>query len=126
MPFEIEEGSGRVRLHGRWTVAEAAALGPGLEALQPRNAGKFVLDAAGIEALDLTRAWLLRATEARLRAAGVVASAGGIAVSFRYDLPTGPLIVVMFGVLLTLALVGRKLAGGKPNPAAGSGRPAEE
>lgn len=70
MPFEIDEGSGRVRLHGRWTVAEAAAIGQGLEALQPRDAGKFVLDAAGIQALDLTGAWLLRATETRLRAAG--------------------------------------------------------
>lgn len=44
-------------------------------------------------------------------AAGVAASAGGIAISFRYDLPTGPLIVVMFGVLLTLALLGRRLVG---------------
>ena len=52
MPFEIEEGSGRLRLHGRWTVAEAAALGPGLDALQPRDTREFVLDAAGIEALD--------------------------------------------------------------------------
>jgi phospholipid/cholesterol/gamma-HCH transport system permease protein len=70
MPFEIEEGGGRLRLHGRWTVAEAAALGPGLDALQVRDGREFVLDAAGIEALDLTGAWLLRATETRLRAAG--------------------------------------------------------
>lgn len=35
--------------------------------------------------------------------AGLVASSGGIAVSFTYDLPTGPLIVVMFGLLLFLA-----------------------
>ena len=70
MPFEIEEGRGRLRLHGRWTVAEAAALGPGLEALQAGNAREFVLDATGVEALDLTGAWLLRATETRLRAAG--------------------------------------------------------
>lgn len=44
-------------------------------------------------------------------AAGLLASAGGIAVSFRYDLPTGPLIVVMFAVLLVLALVGRRIVG---------------
>jgi zinc/manganese transport system permease protein len=42
-------------------------------------------------------------------AAGLLASASGIAVSFKYDLPTGPLIVVMFGVLLTLAFLGRRL-----------------
>jgi phospholipid/cholesterol/gamma-HCH transport system permease protein len=70
MPFEIEEGSGRLRLHGRWTVAEAAALGPGLDTLRAREAGEFVLDSGGIEALDLTGAWLLRATETRLRADG--------------------------------------------------------
>jgi phospholipid/cholesterol/gamma-HCH transport system permease protein len=70
MPFEIEEGSGRLRLHGRWTVAEAAALGPGLDALEPRDAREFVLDAAGIETLDLTGAWLLRAAESRLQEAG--------------------------------------------------------
>lgn len=40
-------------------------------------------------------------------AAGLVASASGIAISFRYDLPTGPLIVVMFGLLLLVALLGR-------------------
>jgi zinc/manganese transport system permease protein len=32
-----------------------------------------------------------------------VASAIGLAMSFRYDLPTGPLIVCMFGVVLLLA-----------------------
>jgi len=37
--------------------------------------------------------------------AGLVASALGIGVSFRYDLPTGPLIVVMFGLLLVVSLV---------------------
>jgi ABC-type Mn2+/Zn2+ transport system permease subunit len=44
-------------------------------------------------------------------AAGLVASASGIAISFRYDLPTGPLIVVMFGLLLLVALLGRERAG---------------
>jgi zinc/manganese transport system permease protein len=36
---------------------------------------------------------------------GVIASASGIGISFHYDLPTGPLIVVMFGVLLVAAFL---------------------
>jgi zinc/manganese transport system permease protein len=35
--------------------------------------------------------------------AGMLASAGGLWVSFRYDLPTGPVIVCVFGLLLVLA-----------------------
>lgn len=35
--------------------------------------------------------------------AAVVASAGGLALSYQYDLPTGPAIVVTFGVVLLLA-----------------------
>ena len=38
-------------------------------------------------------------------AAGLLASALGIGVSFQFDLPTGPLIVVMFGLLLVVSLV---------------------
>lgn len=34
---------------------------------------------------------------------GALASAAGLAVSFRFDLPTGPVIVCMFGLLLLLA-----------------------
>jgi zinc/manganese transport system permease protein len=41
--------------------------------------------------------------------AGVIASAGGIAISFRYDLPTGPLVVCVFGLLLLLAFIVRRL-----------------
>jgi zinc/manganese transport system permease protein len=41
--------------------------------------------------------------------AGVLASAGGILVSFRYDLPTGPLVVCAFGVLLVLTWVVRRV-----------------
>lgn len=37
--------------------------------------------------------------------AGLLASALGIGVSFQFDLPTGPLIVVMFGLLLVVSLV---------------------
>ena len=39
--------------------------------------------------------------------AGVLASAGGIGVSFRYDLPTGPLVVCVFGALLLLSYLMR-------------------
>ena len=39
--------------------------------------------------------------------AGAIASAAGIGVSFTYDLPTGPLIVVMFGILLAAAFAVR-------------------
>lgn len=45
-------------------------------------------------------------------ASGLVASAGGLIISFKYDLPTGPLIVVAFGVLLALALVLKRLGVG--------------
>lgn len=50
--------------------------------------------------------------------AGLLASASGIAISFRYDLPTGPLVVVMFAVLLVLALLTRRLfvPGHRPGP----------
>ena len=40
--------------------------------------------------------------------AGVLASAGGLWLSFRYDLPTGPLIVCAFGVLPLLAYALRR------------------
>ena len=36
-------------------------------------------------------------------AAGLIASAGGLVVSFRWDLPTGPMVVVAFGVVLLAA-----------------------
>jgi zinc/manganese transport system permease protein len=43
--------------------------------------------------------------------AGAVASAAGLLVSFHYDLPTGPIIVCMFGLLLLVAVAVRRLAG---------------
>jgi zinc/manganese transport system permease protein len=46
--------------------------------------------------------------------AGVLASAGGIGVSFRYDLPTGPVVVCVFGVLLLLAYIMRRTFGREP------------
>ncbi len=48
---------------------------------------------------------------------GLVASAGGLAFSFRYDLPTGPVIVCMFGLLLLLAYIGRRLSSRAPDAA---------
>ncbi len=45
--------------------------------------------------------------------AGALASAGGLLVSFRYDLPTGPIVVCMFGLLL-LAAYGLRRALGVP------------
>jgi len=48
--------------------------------------------------------------------AGGLASAGGLLVSFRYDLPTGPIVVCMFGLLLLAAYVLRRMlgVGGEP------------
>jgi zinc/manganese transport system permease protein len=44
-------------------------------------------------------------------ASGTVAILGGLLVSFRWDLTTGPLLVVSFGVVLLLAVVLRALLG---------------
>jgi zinc/manganese transport system permease protein len=43
--------------------------------------------------------------------AGVIASASGLWVSFHFDLPTGPVVVCMFGLLLLLVSLARRLAG---------------
>ena len=40
--------------------------------------------------------------------AGILASAAGLAISFRFDLPTGPVIVCAFGVTLLLAFFARR------------------
>ena len=42
---------------------------------------------------------------------GAAASASGLLVSFRYDLPTGPIVVCMFGLLLLVGVVVRRLTG---------------
>ncbi len=42
---------------------------------------------------------------------GVLASAGGLWISFKYDLPTGPLVVCAFGVLLLAAYLLRRALG---------------
>ncbi len=41
--------------------------------------------------------------------AGALASAGGLLISFHYDLPTGPIVVCMFGLLLLVAYLLRRL-----------------
>jgi zinc/manganese transport system permease protein len=48
--------------------------------------------------------------------AGTLASAGGLWLSFRYDLPTGPVIVCMFGVVLLAAYGLRRALGRAPGP----------
>ncbi len=48
--------------------------------------------------------------------AGALASAGGLWLSFRYDLPTGPLIVCVFGLLLLAAYLLRRAFGLHPEP----------
>src|SRR6185312_13434975 len=49
-------------------------------------------------------------------AAGAVASASGLWVSFHYDLPTGPVIVCMFGFVLVFAYVLRRILGVRIEP----------
>lgn len=50
-------------------------------------------------------------------ASGILASAAGLWLSFRHDLPTGPLIVCMFGLLLVIAYVLRRVRGIRTEPA---------
>ncbi|HEX9706523.1 MAG TPA: MlaE family lipid ABC transporter permease subunit [Steroidobacteraceae bacterium] len=72
MQFEAEDqgGRSRFRLSGRWTVEEAAALEARLLKEARAAGGDVLFDAAGIEAMDLTGAWLLRSLERRLRDSG--------------------------------------------------------
>jgi phospholipid/cholesterol/gamma-HCH transport system permease protein len=71
LEVQDEAGHRTLRLTGRWTVQEAAALELLLGRVDGLAAnGAVVLDGAGIEALDLSGAWLLRALEGRLAAAG--------------------------------------------------------
>ncbi len=46
--------------------------------------------------------------------AGAIAVIGGIGTSFYWDLPTGPLLVVSFGVVLVLAAILRPVFGAAP------------
>lgn len=49
--------------------------------------------------------------------AGALASAGGLWLSFHYDLPTGPLIVCVFGLVLVAAYLLRRALGLRTEPA---------
>lgn len=40
---------------------------------------------------------------------GMIASVGGLAISYAMDLPTGPLVVCTFGLVLIVAAIGRRL-----------------
>ncbi len=69
MNFEVEDQGGRrhLRLSGRWTVEEAAGVEPRLHEVAKGSGGVVEIDAARIEKMDLTGAWLLRAVERRLQ-----------------------------------------------------------
>jgi len=71
MPFEVSDEGGRtrVRIHGRWTVAEVGALRAGPDRV-PRVVGEYVFDASGMETLDLSGAWQLWRLESACRADG--------------------------------------------------------
>ncbi|HET9887273.1 MAG TPA: MlaE family lipid ABC transporter permease subunit [bacterium] len=77
--WEIDPADqGAVRLLGRWTVSESAALEAMLHAPLPPGKGRLVLDAAGITALDTAGAIVLQRLEARLREAGRSVESGGL------------------------------------------------
>ena len=61
-------------LRGRWVVDESVALEREVSASAVIACASVTLDATGIEALDLTGAWLLRSLEGRLAAAGAEVS----------------------------------------------------
>ena len=75
MPFEVREegGRSRVKIHGRWTVAEAVSARADGAAI-PSGHRDCVFDAAGIEALDLSGAWLLWRLEESCREGGAKVS----------------------------------------------------
>ena len=50
---------------------------------------------------------------------GLLASALGLLASYRWDLPSGPAIVCVLGLLLVLFAIGRRLTGGRRTSAAG-------
>lgn len=71
------DGGARLVLRGRWLVDDCATLERAVAGAAARPAARVTLDAAGVEALDITGAWLLRSLERRLVAAGsAVAWAG--------------------------------------------------
>jgi phospholipid/cholesterol/gamma-HCH transport system permease protein len=71
MPFEVrdEGGRSRVRVHGRWTVAEAGSVDASPREIPP-GSQSLVFDASAIEALDLSGAWRLWELESGHKAGG--------------------------------------------------------
>src|SRR5688572_6234441 len=69
--WEIDpERKGVVRLLGRWTVQQSAALESILTTPLPPGESPVVLDASGISGLDTAGAMVMKHLEARLRRAG--------------------------------------------------------
>jgi len=72
--LELKEGPGgrTVALRGRWTVEHVASLEKDVAAAAASPPQEARLDVSGLEALDLTGAWMLRVLEHRLADAGTV------------------------------------------------------
>ena len=72
MQVEARDEGGRrlIRLSGRWTVEEAAALDPRLRQAAQGAGASLEFDATRVETMDLTGAWLLRSLERRLLQSG--------------------------------------------------------
>ena len=71
--LEIRDGTDgrRIALGGRWTVENVAALEKAVTAASAAPpSGPVTIDTSGLEALDLTGAWLLRSLERRIDSAG--------------------------------------------------------
>jgi phospholipid/cholesterol/gamma-HCH transport system permease protein len=69
--FLTHEGSGRVRLGGRWIIDNVSALSATLERLRTTGDRALSIDASGVEDLDLTGAVLLGAALRELTERGV-------------------------------------------------------
>ncbi len=72
MHLQVTDGPGgrEIGLRGRWTVEYVAALEKAVAAAAAAPPDAARIDVSGLEALDLTGAWLLRSLERRLAAAG--------------------------------------------------------
>jgi phospholipid/cholesterol/gamma-HCH transport system permease protein len=71
MPFEVKDEGDRIRVRigGRWTVADIASAESDVAGIPP-DRRELVIDASGIEALDLSGAWRLWGLEAARRERG--------------------------------------------------------
>ncbi len=68
MHVSIADEGGRrtVELRGPWTIAQVAELEREVTAAPVGSAQAVSIDGSGIEAIDLTGGWMLRALERRL------------------------------------------------------------